>query len=204
MASRRRPAAPQRRGEAVVQRVLDVAVRELARVGFERLSVPDVAAKAGVNKTSVYRRWPTKEALVRAALKQSMAHVRDVPDTGALETDLAALARTVADFVESARGTGVVRSVFAGARSPAVRSLAASMWAEAGGDVPRVLVERAVARGELPPDADVELLLFTVAGALLHRVFIEHATVDDAWVARLVRLVLDGARAPRRRGTQAS
>lgn len=198
MASRRRPAGPRRRGEPVVQRVLDTAVRELARVGFERLSLPAVAARAGVNKTSVYRRWPTKEALVRAALKQSMVHVRGVPDTGALETDLAALARTVADFVESARGMGVVRSVFAGARSPAVRALAASMWAEAGGAVPLALVERAVARGELPVDADVELLLFTVAGALLHRVFIEQSEADDAWVARLVRLVLNGARASRR------
>lgn len=178
----------------MVRRVLDVTLKELARVGFERLSVADVAARAGVNKTSVYRRWPTKEHLVKAALRRSMGEAQAVPDTGALRTDLVALARSVAAFVESPRGTGVVRSVFAGARSPAVRALAASMWAEAGGEVPRLLLERAVARGELPADADVELLLFTLAGALLHRVFVEHAEADDAWLERLVRLLLDGAR----------
>ena len=196
--SHRKTKPRQRRGDAVIRRVLDVAMKELARVGLERLSVPTVAEKAGVNKTSIYRRWPTKDALVRAALSDSMEHVRDVPDTGALATDLAALAAVVARFISSARGTAVLRAVFAGTHSSQLKALSASMWREAGGNLPAQVLGRAVSRGELASDADIELLLFTLAGALMHRVFIERGAVDGPYLARLVELLLGGA-APRRR-----
>lgn len=182
-----------RRGEAVVRRVLDVTLQQLALVGLERLSIPEVAALSGVNKTSIYRRWPTKTDLVRAALQHSMEHVRDVPDTGALRTDLLALVKLVATFVTSVRGMGVVRTVFVDGDAREMRHLATSMWQEAGGDLPRVVIERAVRRGELPENADFELLLFTLAGAILHRVFVERRHVDDDFAMRLVNLVLDGA-----------
>lgn len=181
------------RGEAVVRRVLDLTLQQLALVGLERLSIPELAELAGVNKTSIYRRWPTKADLVRAALEHSMEHVREVPDTGALATDLAALIRIVGGFITSARGMGVVRTVFVDGETAEMRILAASMWQRAGGDVPRVVVERAVRRGELPENADVEVLLFTLAGAILHRVFVERRDVDDDFAARLVKLVLYGA-----------
>ena len=76
--------APRRRGAPVVEQVLDLALEELARVGYHRLSVPAVAARAGLNKTSVYRRWPTKGALVGAALAGALGHDAPLPDTGAL------------------------------------------------------------------------------------------------------------------------
>ena len=56
------------RGEPVVQRVLDATIAEMARVGYRALRIEDVAARAGVNKTTVYRRWPEKGALLREAL----------------------------------------------------------------------------------------------------------------------------------------
>lgn len=182
-----------RRGEAVVHRVLDVTLQQLALVGLERLSIPELAELVGVNKTSIYRRWPTKTELVRAALEHSMEHVREVPDTGALATDLVALIQIVGGFITSARGMGVVRTVFVDGDTVEMRILAASMWQRAGGDVPRVMIERAVCRGELPATADVELLLFTIAGAILHRVFVERREVDDDFATRLVKLVLYGA-----------
>lgn len=176
-----------------MRRVLDITLQQLAQVGFERLSIPEVAALAGLNKTSVYRRWPTKSDLVRAAISHSMDHVRDIPDTGSLRTDLIALVQNVAAFLTSARGIGVLRTVFVDGDNPEVRALSALMWQEAGGDVPRLVIERAVRRGELSEGADVELLLFTLAGALLHRVFVERADADEAFAGRLVDLVLHGA-----------
>lgn len=196
---RARGTPSRRRGDAVVRRVLDEALKELARGGLERLSVPEVAARAGVNKTSVYRRWPTKQHLVRAALAHSMEHVRDVPDTGSLAGDLAALAGRVADFITSPKGMAVVRTVFADGRSAGLKAQVSTLWQEGGADLPRVVIERAVARGELSAGADAELLLFTIAGALLHRVFIERAGVDAAWLERLVRLVTHGAGAMKRK-----
>jgi AcrR family transcriptional regulator len=174
--------------------VLEITLQQLAQVGFERLSIPEVAALAGVNKTSVYRRWPTKSELVRAAISLSMDdHVRDIPDTGSLRGDLMALVENVAAFITSPRGLGVLRTVFVDGDNPEVRALSALMWQEAGGDMPRLVIERAVHRGELPADADFQMLLFTLAGAILHRVFVERAEADEAFAGRLVDLVLHGA-----------
>lgn len=183
----------QRRGQAVVRRVLDVTLQQLAVLGFERLSIPEIAELSGVNRTSIYRRWPTKEELVRAALAHSMEHVRDIPDTGALRTDLVAMVKIVGQFITSARGMGVVRTVFVDGDRLETRDVAGSVWQEMGDDLPRLVVERAVRRGELAENADFELLLFTLAGAILHRVFVERRKVNNDFAVRLVNLVLDGA-----------
>lgn len=183
----------QPRGEAVVRKIFDVTVAELARVGFARLSVPEVARRAAVNKTSIYRRWPTKESLVKAALSQSMEHAFEpLEDTGSLEGDLRGLIRRVAAFIESPRGSAVVRLAFVEGGDRTLRRHAAQAWSDAPGAGPVDVVMRAVSRGELSPKADVELLLFTVAGAILHRRFVEQAECDDAWAARVARLVLRG------------
>lgn len=191
MAGKRRP---QPRGEQVVKKIYGVTIAELARLGLARLSVPEVARLAGVNKTSVYRRWPTKEALVKAALSQSMEHARALEDTGSFETDLAALIRRVVAFVDSPRGSAVVRTTFLGS-DRALRRHADQAWADAAGAGPEAVVSRAIERGELSPRADVSTLLFTVAGAILHRRFVEQALCDDAWVARVTSLVLHGVTA---------
>ncbi len=183
----------QRRGDVVVQRVLEVTLSELGRVGLERLSVPEVAERAGVNKTSVYRRWPTKQDLVKAALEHSMEETAQPPETGALGTDLASLAASLATFITSPTGLGLVRTVFADGDSAEAKALTATMWKGPARDLPRVALEQAIARGELKPDTDVELLLFTVAGAVMHRVFIERGAVNDAWLKRLVKLLSEGA-----------
>lgn len=183
----------QRRGDVVVQRVLEVTLAELGRVGLERLSVPEVAERAGVNKTSVYRRWPTKQALVKAALQHSMEQTTQPPETGALGTDLASLAASLATFITSPTGLGIVRTALADGDSANARALRATMWRGPARDLPRAALEQAVARGELKPDTDVDLLLFTLAGAVMHRIFIERRPVDDAWLKRLVKLLSEGA-----------
>src|SRR4051794_31864923 len=76
------------RGEPVVRGVLGAALEELGRRGYGALKIDDVAMRAGVNKTTVYRRWPTKEDLVRAALLSITADRFVIPDTGSLRSDL--------------------------------------------------------------------------------------------------------------------
>lgn len=182
----------QERGAPVVERVLATTIEHLARDGFERLSVPAVAEAAGLNKTSVYRRWPTKADLVRAALTSSMGHDAPTVDTGTLRGDLLALARTALGFVESPQGMGVLRTLLAEGANPEVRAVAAVMFREQESTGPRKVIKRAIARGELAPDVDVKLVLTTVAGALLHRVFIEQARVTDTFLERLIDLVISG------------
>ena len=76
------------RSERVVRDVLRATIDELARSGYAALRVDDVAARAGVNKTTVYRRWPTKTDLVAAAIRASAGQHEPVPDTGSARRDL--------------------------------------------------------------------------------------------------------------------
>jgi len=83
--------AKQLRGERLVTNVLEATIAELSRLGAENLSVESVAERAQVNKTTIYRRWPTPEKLVRAALLRIANEGILVPDTGSLRADLSKL-----------------------------------------------------------------------------------------------------------------
>jgi AcrR family transcriptional regulator len=183
----------QRRGAPVVDRVLEVTLEELARHGYHRLSVPEVAERAGLNKTSVYRRWPTKEALVAAALEGAMGHDAPLPDTGALKSDMLALVRRAVAWADSDIGRGVMKTLLADGAQPEVRVLVEGLLRRRASG-PAVLFQRARERGELPPDADVPMALAVIAGAISHRLFVESRRATPAWVGRLVTLVERGLR----------
>jgi len=172
--------------------VLEVTLEELGRVGLGRLSLPRVAELAGINKTSLYRRWSTKQELVAAALSLSMPSESDLPDHGSLELDLVDLAGSLAAFIASPAGMGVIRTAFADGDTPEARRLARAMWRTPTRVAPRRVLERAIERGEVRPDADMDLLLHTLAGAVLHRAFVERKSADARWARRLIRLLIDG------------
>jgi AcrR family transcriptional regulator len=178
----------------VVKAVLDATLTLLAEVGFARLSIPDVAVAANVNKTSIYRRWPTKAELVRDALGVAMSHADQAPDTGSLRGDLIALARTVGAFMQSPVGKAVVRIMLAEGGNPEVRALGSTAYQALGPQGPQVVVMRAIERGEWSRTTDPSLLLFTLAGAIMHRVLVEQREVPDKYIKQLVDLVLQGAR----------
>lgn len=188
------PRVRKRRGEPVVQAVFAITLEQLAARGFERLSLPDIAEAAGLNKTSLYRRWPTKGELVRDALTASMTPPHDVPDTGDLRSDLLAMTRTAVAFVESPQGMAVHRMLLAESANPEVRMLAATIFRQKEGRGARLILKRAIRRGELPRDVDTRLILTTIAGALLHRTFVEHQPVTGRFLEGLVDLILSGVR----------
>jgi AcrR family transcriptional regulator len=192
-----KPPPPQARGEAFTSTVLDAALTQLAEVGFERLSIPQVASIAGVNKTSIYRRWPSKADLVRDALAIPMNHAGEPPDTGALRTDLIQLASTVAAFTQSRVGTALIRIMLAEGGNPEVRALANAAYSESGKQGPWIVIQRAIQRGELSSHADPSLMLFAIAGTIMHRVFVEQREITEEFLQQIVDLVLYGTAAGR-------
>jgi AcrR family transcriptional regulator len=183
---------PQARGEAFTSAVLDAALTQLAQVGFERLSIPVVAQIAGVNKTSIYRRWPTKADLVRDALAIAINHSGDAPNTGALRTDLIALASALAAFTQSRAGTALIRIMLAEGSHSEMRALANAAYSEAGKHGPWIVIQRAMERGELSAQSNPSLMLFTLGGAIMHRVFVEQQGVSQDYLQQVVDLVLYG------------
>jgi AcrR family transcriptional regulator len=187
----------QARGEDFANKVLDATLTQLAALGFERLSIPQVADVAGVNKTSIYRRWPTKADLVRDALAIPLSQANEAPNTGALRTDLIALASNVAAFMQSRLGTALIRIMLAEGGNLEVRALANAAYGDAGKHGPWIVIQRAIERGEIKGDTDPSLMLFTLAGAIMHRVFVEQRQAPEEFLKEAVDLVLYGAASKR-------
>jgi len=165
--------------------VVAAAVELLAEAGFARLTMEQVAARAGVGKASVYLRWPNKVALVAEAIRHRSGVVPDVPDTGSLPGDmrtfLRALLRT---FGTASRAMAAVTGEIGS--HPELRTAWRQGVAAALADCVREIVERAVARAELPTTSDVELLSMLPI-TLLQNWRLEHGTSpDDAVVERIV------------------
>jgi AcrR family transcriptional regulator len=181
------------RGDAFTQAVLNATIELLAEQGYERLSIPQIATLANVNKTSIYRRWPDKASLVRDALTVAITHSNDVADTGSLRGDLVELAKRVAAFMQSRVGTALIRIMLAQGENLEMRALAASAYAGASKEAPWLIIQRALKRGELNLNVDPSLVLFIVAGAIMHRVFVEKSNATDDFIAQVIDTVINGA-----------
>jgi AcrR family transcriptional regulator len=182
----------QPRGEKFVRLVLEVTLRRLADVGFERLSVPDIADLAAVNKTSIYRRWPSKVELVRDALADAMTHANDPPDTGSLRGDLIELAKIVASFMQSPVGKSIIQIMLSEGADPELRALARSAYGQSNSSGPWIVIKRAIERGELKAGIDPSRPLFTIAGAIMHRVLVEQDKVTNTVLEQMIDVVLYG------------
>jgi AcrR family transcriptional regulator len=181
------------RGAPITEAVLASTLAELATSGLEALSVERIARQAEVNKTSIYRRWPTREALVAAALEGVLDSVASrVPDTGSLRGDLLGLLEPVVDFVGQATGRAVVRAALSDSSESSVAAAAATRLSRQATHPVRALMARARARGEWRAGASGEQLVFALVGAVIHRAMLEHAGLTKRWIGSLVDLVLLG------------
>jgi len=180
------------RGEPVVNGVLVAALEELARVGYRAFRIEEVALRAGVNKTTVYRRWPTKGELVREALTCKARDKMVIPETGALRSDLLTMGRTMVTLCTSPEGQSVIRMLVAEGSDPEVAGLIRAMRKEHEAR-PKAMLASAVARGELLPDVDHMVLVDAFVGAVHHKIFMMKEAATDAFLGRLVDLLLLGA-----------
>jgi AcrR family transcriptional regulator len=173
------------RDAAVDAAILAAAVELLATVGYTRLTMDQVAAHAGVGKASVYLRWPNKVALVAEAIERQAAVVPEVPDTGNLRTDMLTFLRALLQ-----RKSAAQRAVAAVSGELASNSELRQAWRRGVSgtlsECMRVIVERAIKRGELPPNSDVELLSMLPL-TLLQNWRLEHEQgPNESVVARIV------------------
>jgi AcrR family transcriptional regulator len=177
------------RSEQVVRRVLDAAIAELARSGYAGFRMDEVVSMAAVNKTTIYRRWPTRAALVTAVVERLRKPLRNspLPDTGQLERDLVeAFTRrlTVGRKVEGRAWARLLDE----RRSPEVEAIIGHAVDERGREW-RSMVTRAIDRGEVPSGTDPQLLLHVV------RAIVDARRLDPTWLVLAVRTVIAGARA---------
>lgn len=181
------------RSARVVRDVLDATIEVLAHRGYVAFSFEEVAERAGVSRTTIYRRWPAKQDLVRAALLKIAEEHHSVHDTGSLRGDLLEFTceHIGAEHVE--RDIRVFRALIAGFDDPELRALARVALDRAM--QPSVAaIERAIARGELPAGTDPAAVLEPLVFTSILRHLMQDAAPRPEDEARLVDLVLAGAR----------
>jgi AcrR family transcriptional regulator len=183
------------RSARVREAILDAAFSELIDSGYAALSVEAVAARAGVNKTTIYRRWPTLDDLLVDALMEWSHDALPAQETGSIETDLLALGRQLADVLNAGVGRQVVGLVLtAGLRSAQLRETTRRYFDhQAERAIP--VIARAIDRGELPADCDANALLTTFRAPLFYRMVTTGDPIDEDLITQAVRVTLAAAHA---------
>ena len=145
---------------------------ELTDNGYAGTTVERVAARAGIAKTTIYRRWGGLDGLLADMMAERAAHEIPVPDHGDFDADLRALARdVVASLRHPALRAAMASLVAAAVQDPSPREVLSSFLAARIATM-TVIVDRASGRGELPPGTDAGEVIRTVTALIYHRLFI--------------------------------
>jgi AcrR family transcriptional regulator len=174
------------------ERIIEAAADLLRKRGFERMTVDEVAARAGVGKATVYRRWPSKDDLAVAAMERLYALEIPQPDTGSIRGDLAESYRSVLSFVGSPEGSAYLKmSIAESVRDDRIAALYRRAT-ERAEESARVMFVRAKERGELRPDVDLDCCVQWLGGIIASRTITGRSlpTLDD--VDHLVEMTLRG------------
>ncbi|MCO1659954.1 TetR/AcrR family transcriptional regulator [Pseudonocardia humida] len=189
------PHRPGGRSARITRAVHAATVHALTEHGLDGLSIEAVAARAEVNKTTIYRRWGTREALVADALTANTGRQVTVPDTGSSREDLVVFARQVRDAILAPTSRALMSALSAGRHHRELAEIGRRYWADRLAAV-RPLIERAVQRGELPADADPDVVVTRIVGPIWFAVSGPGLAVDDDFVAGCVDTVLAGTTSP--------
>jgi len=147
------------RSETADRAILDATLRMLGTRGVAGTTIEGVAADAGVGKTTIYRRWPTKTDLILAAISD-LVPPGDPPDTGTMAGDMAALAEGQQRRLAGSGLAGIVPRVLAESMSdPELHEEFVDRVVNPFRGLLRLFIERGIERGELRPDLEVEALV---------------------------------------------
>lgn len=179
--------------------ILEATRAALVELGWSKLTMGDVAGRAGVAKTTLYRRWANKSELVVDAVAVLFDEL-ELPDLGSLQADIEHVVLQFAALLERPETKTALMAVVAESTrdAPLRERIRASIV-----DRQKRLVltgrRRAQERGELPADRDPDavdatddLIFDVIAGAVVHRALVSAEPVDEAWVARLSALLVGG------------
>lgn len=185
--------AGRKRNPELDKSILEAAIQTLAEIGFDAMTMDEVAARAKSAKTTVYRRWPSKAELVRDALiwmSKSSVDTQSMPDTGSLREDLLSVQKDYsADFAErKVRVLSGLGSFFTN-HAKAAKEASAGIF-EPMLEINRKIFNRAIERGDIPRDADIEVACQTIIATIVYRTQIQTQSFDKTQYARLLDAII--------------
>ncbi|HEY4840935.1 MAG TPA: TetR/AcrR family transcriptional regulator [Terriglobales bacterium] len=190
-APKRAPGRP--RSEESRQSILSSTLKLLKQEGgFSDLSIEAIAADANVGKTTVYRWWPTKAALVADAFSASAEQELQFPNTGSVYTDMRLQMRGLIRIFRSQRGKVVAALLAGGQSDPELLEAYRDRFLWPRRRQAYQTLQRGVDRGELPSGSDFDLILDSLYGPILMRFLIRHVKLEESFADEICGLVLKG------------
>jgi len=178
--------------------ILTATVDLLAERGLAAMSIEEVAARAGVGKTTIYRRWPSKGLLALDAFVISFRAEQPLPDTGSLRGDLlSALHAWVRAVTQTAMGPMLTGLIAEAQNDPELRGAWRDRVLEPLRTQHRIMLDRAISRGEIPASVDRDVVLDLFFGAAEHRLLLGHLPMTGDFIAEVVDMILTGIAGPR-------
>jgi AcrR family transcriptional regulator len=174
------------------ERVLTATLDLLTETGLGELTIDDISRRSGVAKTTIYRHWANRSALVIDACSRMTDGQEAPPDTGSLEGDLRAILTDIAGLLGTARWSSILPSIvdaaehdpeFAGLHSRIQHGHAAPL---------RAALDRAALKGEIPPAADRNVIAAALLGPLFYRRWFSREQIDAEFVEMIIRTALAG------------
>jgi AcrR family transcriptional regulator len=192
-ATREKRAPGRPRSEESRQSILRSTLKLLRRPGgFPELSIEAIAADANVGKTTVYRWWPTKAALVADAFAASADEELRFPNTGSVYTDIRQQMTGLIRIFRSQRGKVVAALLAGGQSDPELLEAYRDRFLWPRRRQAYETLQRGVDRGELPTGCDFDLILDSLYGPILMRFLIRHVKLDESFADEICGLVLKG------------
>ncbi|GAA3392535.1 TetR/AcrR family transcriptional regulator [Cryptosporangium minutisporangium] len=173
--------------------ILDAALDVLAETGYDGMTLDQVAGRAKAGKATLYRRWPSKAELVIdaiACMKKEDLRPEALPDTGTLRGDLLAMIKppTIQDAKRKLQiMTGVVSML---SKHPELGDALRAAMIEPRAAANRFLLRRAIERGEIRPDCDVDFLALLSPSMTVYRTLIQQRPVDQAFLVSIIDEIL--------------
>jgi AcrR family transcriptional regulator len=187
---------PGGRSARVRAAVMEALLAELAEKGLGEITMEGLARRADVNKTTLYRRWGSKEDLVLDALLELGERRVPIPDTGSLHDDLLTVAREIVASVTTPDAGAVIRAVAADPSSDSRLIDAVRHFWDVRFSLLGEIIHRAIERGELPRDTEPKPLVEGLLGGIYLRLLVTREPLDDEFMVGLANFVA-GPSAPR-------
>ena len=179
MPDARKKALGRPRSRASHQAILKATLELLAEVGFEAMSIEAIATRAGVGKTTIYRRYSSKNELVADAIESIREEVL-IPDTGALSSDMDALIENAEKITLTPLGRQAVAMIISSASSnPGFAQIYWEKYLQPRRQAFDIVIKRAKERNEVPTDLDSGLVFDTMSGIMLYALIFP--TTSESW-----------------------
>lgn len=176
---------------AVTASITEAVLDELAELGYARLSMEAVAKRAGVGKSALYRRWSSKQEMALAVLAEFSVDQAPAPDTGSLRGDVRESLDAVARWLSHPHFSRILPDLVAEmARNPELSDLVEGMIGRPRRDRGAVMLQRAMRRGELAPDTDVEIALDLIGAPVYWRLTVRDADAEPGYLDKLADMLV--------------